>query len=216
MARPERTVSPSPARRTLRLFALNLLILGGAMVLLWVGYRVLHHPRVAVPPVAMPAGVVTGRAPGPLVSGDYGLTLHGARWIAQSSLPPGLHLTFRARPGPLVDYLVLDVSVRNQGTRPLPLSYLGAGQDVRLLLVSLDPVSYYREPLSPPEAELITHETPLASGTLAPRAERRGVLVYAVERFRKRFELVATPETGAGAAAGPALQQPAIEMHFTP
>jgi len=195
---------------------LNVLILGGAMVLLWVGYRVLHHPQVTAPPVAVPSDLVAGQAPGPLTSGDLTVTLHGARWIAQDSLPPDLHLTFRARPGPTVDYLVLDVTVRNGGSSPAGLSYLGAGQDVRMLLISNDPVSFYAAPLTPHEAELITHGTALASAALAPGAARRGVLVYAVERFRKAWALLLVPHLPAGVAAEQGLQQPAIEMRFTP
>lgn len=215
MAEPRSTHGPSTAARTLRLFGMNLLILGGAMVLLWLGYRLLHHPRVSSPPVAVPADLVAGDAPGPLGSGPYRLTLHGARWIAQDSLPPDLRLSFRARPGPTVDYLVLDVSVRDAGERPAPLTYDGAAQDVRLLLSSTDPVSFYTEPLSPQEARIVAREEALANGTLAPGAARRGVLVYAVERFRRRWSLwFLPPPPDVAPEEGP--QQPAIAMRFAP
>lgn len=216
MARTRRDRPPSSGTRTLKLFGLNLLILGGGMLLLWVGYRVLHHPQVTAPPVAVPADLRVGTAPGPLTSGDYGLTLDGARWIAQSSLPPGLHLSFRARPGPTVDYLVLDVTVRNLGGRPIALSYVGSEQDVRLLLTSTDPVSFYAEPVPPQEAKLITRDPVFGSGPLAAGAERRGALVYAVERFRKRWALLMVPEPPDAPAAGPGPQQPALEMRLTP
>lgn len=216
MARTRRDRPPSAGARTLRLFGLNLLILGGGMVLLWAGYRVLHHPQVTAPPVAVPSDLQVGAAPGPLTSGGYKLTLDGVHWIAQSSLPSGLHLSFRARPGPTVDYLVLAVTVRNLGDRPAALTYVGSEQDVRLLLTSTDPVSFYAEPVPPEEAALITHDPVFASGTLAAGAERRGALVYAVERFRKRLALLMVPQAPGNVPAGQAPQQPAIEMRFTP
>lgn len=215
MARPPRQRPASAAGRFLRFFATNLLILGGGMTLLWLGYRVLHHPQVTAPPVAVPAGLSVGTAPAAVASGDYRVALDGARWVSQDSLPADLHLTFRARPGPTVDYLVLEVTVQNTGQRPLPFRYEGEGADVRVLLASTDPVSFATAPLSPEEARLIAGGAPLAAGPVPPGAALRGELVFAVERFRKRWSLLVLPES-ANAPPGAAPQTPAIELRFRP
>ncbi len=207
-------VKASAASRTLRLFALNLLVLGGGLFLLWLGHRVLHHPQATEPPVATPAGLVGGDAPGPLTSGAYRVSLDGSRWISQASLPPGLQLSFRARPNGLVDYLVLRLTVRDLGERPLPLSYIGASQDVRLLLVSTDPVSFYTTPLTPAEARTISGDAPLANGPVPAGGERQGVVVYAIERTRKGLSLLALAT--AAPSGAPAAEQPALRMSFVP
>lgn len=195
---------------------LNLAIFGGAMVLLWAGYRVLHHPRGTAPPVPTPSDLTSGDAPGPLASGAYRLTLGPARWVKQSSLPTGIHLTFRARPIVLVDYVVVHVTVANGGSRRLPFSFEGAGQDVRLLLASTDPESAFTEPLTPHEAALVSGDAALASGPLAPGESRSGVVAYALEPFHKGLELLLVPDYPPGVTPESGRQTPAIEMRFTP
>ena len=207
---------PSPARRTARLFLLNLLVFGGAMLLLWGGSKLLHHPRGAAANVPMPAGMVVGRAPGPLDSGDYRLWLQGARWVRQDSLPGNVRLSFRARPNMLVDYLVVHVTVGDRGGATLPLSYQGAEQDVRFVLGSNDPDSRYVEPVPPADAATISGDAPLASGALAPGERRSGVLVYAIEPFRKGFALLLIPRYAAGGSPDAGPIEPALEMRFAP
>ncbi len=207
---------PSPGRRTARLFLLNVVVFGGAMVLLWGGSKLLHHPRGAAANVPMPAVMVVGRAPGPLDSGDYRLRLEGARWVRQDSLPKDLRLSFRARPNVLVDYLVVRVTAVDRGAGALPLGYYGAEQDVRFVLGSNDPDSSYAEPVPPSDAATISGEAPLSSGALAPGERRSGVLVYALEPFRKGLALLLIPAYAAGVSPDRGPTQPALELRFAP
>jgi len=209
---PRRT----PAERTARLFLLNVLVFGGAMLLLWGGSKLLHHPRDAGATVPMPAVMTVGEAPTVLASGDYRLGLERARWVRQDSLPKDLRLSFRARPNVLVDYLVVRVTVVDRGAGPLPLGYYGAEQDVRFVLSSSDPTSAYAEPVPPADAAAISGERPLASGALAPGERRSGVLVYALEPFRKGLALLLIPDYAAGAPPDRGPTQPAIELRFAP
>lgn len=216
MARPSSNTPRSPARRALRMAGMNAAIFATALVAVWLGYRLLHNPRDAGPGVPTPSVMSVGDAPGPLLSGDYRLELDGARWIAQDSLPKDLPLSFRARPSALVDYLVLRVTVSNEGAAAVPFSFLDSGQNVRLLVVSYDPHTVYVDALDPREAALISGETPLASGALAAGSSRSGVVVYALERYRKGLRLLLVPSYPTGEAPADGPQHPAIEMRFTP
>ncbi len=208
--------APGPGQRLLRVAGMNVLIVVGALALLYGGSKLLHRPTGTEPRVAMPARMTRGPSPGPLDAGAYRLTLSDARWIPQADVPADAPLSFRARPSALVDYLVLDVRMSDIGSAPAALSYTGAGQDVRLLLASADPEAFVREPLSPAEARAITGQEPLPSGTMAAGEHRAGVLVYAVERYRADFRLLAVPQYAPGTVpqAGPA--EPALEMRFRP
>lgn len=216
MARQRTDALPSPARRTLRVMRDFLLIFGVAFLLPWLGYRVFHQPRGTDPAVAMPAHVTGGSAPGTYDSGDYRLAVSGVRWIRQSELPAGLKLTFRARPSPVVDYLVVSVAVTDKSGGGLPLTFDGSGQDVRLLLASTDPAAFHTDPISPSEAEAIAGEPPLTSGALGPGDRRSGVLVYAVEPYRKGLELVLVPVYPIGTTPADGPQQPAFEIRLPP
>jgi len=212
---------PSPGQRTARLFLLSFLILGGAMLLLWGGSKLLHHPRGAGATVPMPAAMVVGQAlvgrtPAALDSGAYRLRLEGARWVRQNSLPEGLRLSYRTRPNMLVDYLVVRVTVEDRGGSALPLSYRGVGQDVRFVLGSNDPTSSYTEPVPPSDAAAISGDAPLASSALTPGERRTGVLVYAVEPFRKGFELLLIPQYRPGVSPDGGPTQPALALRFAP
>ncbi len=213
---PQPHPRPSPGRRTARLFLLNLAIFGGAILLLWGGSKLLHHPRGPGATVPMPADMVVGRAPAALDSGDYRLRLESARWVRQSSLPAGLRLSYRTRPNVLVDYLVVRVSVEDRGAGALPLTYRGAEQDVRFVLGSNDPTTSYTEPVPPADAATISGDAPLASGALAAGERRSGVLVYAVEPFRKGLELLLIPQYAPGASADTGPAQPALAVRFAP
>lgn len=215
---PTRTESrlPSSRARLLRVVGLNVLILGGALLLTWLGAVLLHRPTGTTPRVPMPAAMVRGTSPGPLDAGPYRLTLSGAFWVRQAQVPADAPLTYRARPGASVDYLVLEVYWSNTGTDPLPFTYLGSGQDVRLLLASADPEAFVREPLLPAEARAISGREPLASGPLAPGEHRNGVLVYAVEPFRSDFRVLAVPTYAAGQMPADGPTEPALEMRFRP
>jgi hypothetical protein len=214
--RPDARPANAARRRLLRLAWQNLLIFGGALALVWLGSIVLHRPTGTEPRVATPKGMMRGRAPGPLDAGDYRLILSGASWVPQASLPADAPLSFRARPSALVDYLVLDVRLSNLGDGTLPLDYVGARQDVRLLLASADPEAFVREPLTPDEARTVSGREPLASAPLGPQERRAGVLVYAIERYRSDLRLLAVPvyATGQTPAEGP--DAPALEMRFRP
>lgn len=216
MARPAPTSRPSPGRRTARLFLLNLLIFGGAMVLLWGGSKLLHRPQGPSATVPMPADMVAGQAPAALDSGAYRLRVESARWVRQSSLPEGLRLSYRTRPNVLVDYLVVRVSVEDRGQKALPLTYLGSEQDVRFVLGSNDPSTSYTEPVPPADAATISGDAPLASGALAAGERRTGVLVYAVEPFRKGFELLLIPHYRSGVSPEGGPTQPALALRFAP
>ncbi|MEJ2358939.1 MAG: hypothetical protein P8Y13_12810 [Deinococcales bacterium] len=194
---------------------MNVLIFGGAMLLFWSGSKLLHHPRTVGATVPKPADMTVGQAPAALDSGDYRLQIDGARWVKQDALPSGVRLTYRARPNVLVDYVVVRVTVADRGASKLPLSYEGAVQDVRFLLASRDPESFYTEPVPPSDARLISGAAPLKSGALAAGEQRGGVLVYAVEPFRKAFSLLLIPVYGdTPPEQGP--QHPAVELHFAP
>ncbi len=214
-ARPN-TTRLSTARRAARLALMNAGLFGGALLLVWLGSVVLHRPTGTEPRVGAPAGMVRGAAPGPLASGDYRVLLSDANWIPQSQVPADAVLSFRARPDALVDYLVLGVTVANTGPGPLALTYLGAGQDVRLLLTSSDPEPFARDPLSPAEAVQVAGRPGLANGPLAAGERRSGVLVYAVERTRRAFALWAVPAYAPGQTPDQGPQTPAVELRFRP
>jgi len=198
-----------------RLAAMNAAIFVGALLLAWLGYKLLHRPYDAGPGVPTPGKMSVGEAPGPLVSGDYRLRLDGVRWVDQDSLPKDLQLSFRARPSAVVDYLVLDVSVTDLGRAEVPLTFTDAGQNVRLLVVSSDPESVYIDPLDPREASRISGVAPFTAGPLAAGATRRGALVYPVERYRKGLRLLFVPAYAPAASPRDGPQEPAIEMHFS-
>lgn len=215
MAEPRYRPPRSPAARALRVAGMNAAIFVGALLLVWLGYKLLHRPHDAGPGVPTPRAMTVGDAPGPLVSGDYRLRLDGVRWVDQDSLPAGLQLSFRARPSAVVDYLVLEVSVTNMGGAEAPLTFADAGQNVRLLVVSNDPQSVYVEPIDPREASLISGAAAFQSGPLSAGATRRGVLVYPIERFRKGLKLVFVPAYPPATAPRDGPQQPAIAMRFS-
>ncbi len=214
MARSDPDPRPRLPRRVLRMLRDFLLIFGVAFLLPYVGYRVLHHPRGTEPAVAMPPGVVVGTAPGSFVSGDYRLTVSGVRWVRQSSLPPGLKLSFRARPSAVVDYLVVSLTIADSADTGLPLTFEGSGQDVRLLLASTDPARYHVDPIGVDEAAAIAGEPGLADGPLLPGEQRSGVVVYAIEPYRKALELLLVPVYGVGVTPEQGPQHPAFEIHL--
>lgn len=212
MARSPSEGSRAATRRTLQVVRDFLLIFGVAFLVPYLGYRLLHHPRGTAPTVAMPAVVTTGTAPGTFASGDYRLTVSGVRALKQSDLPPGLNLTYRARPTALVDYLLVSVTVADVGASALPLTFAGSGQDVRLLLASTDPESFNTNPVDAEEATVIAGQQALGAGTLAPGERRSGVLVYAIEPYRKGLELVLVPVYGVGVTPAQGPRWPAFEI----
>lgn len=214
MARPEPEARRTPPRRVLRVLRDYLLIFGLAFLVPYVGYRLLHHPRGTEPAVAMPPGVVVGNAPGTFTSGAYRLTVSGVRWVRQSSLPADLKLSFRARPSPLVDYLVVSLAVADTADTGLPLTFDGSGQDVQLLLASTDPARFHTDPIGVDEAATIAGEPALADGALLPGEQRSGVVVYAIEPYRKALELLLVPVYGVGVTPEQGPQHPGFEIRL--
>lgn len=205
MSRSRPNAQRTPLGRAARMGLGYVLIFGLAMLALWGGSRLLHHPRgrAAVP---SPATMVSGQAPTTLVSGDYRLSVEAARWIRQDALPKDLRLSYRSRPSPLVDYLVLAVAVADLGAGPLPLRYADSGQNVRFVVTSNDPDTFFVEPVPASDAAAIAGTPALPNGSLAAGATRTGVLVFAIEPYRKNLELLLVPSypTGSGPAQGPA------------
>jgi len=184
-------------------------------VLIWGGSKLLHHPRTVGATVPKPADMTVGQAPAALDSGGYRLRIDGARWVKQDSLPSGLRLTYRSRPNVLVNYVVVRVSVANRGASTLPLSFEGTVQNVRFLLASRDPGSFYTAPVPPSDAAAISGASPIGNGPLAAGEQRSGVLVFALEPFRKDLSLLLIPAYG-DVPPGQGPQHPALELRFTP
>lgn len=191
------------------------LMLAAVVLALWGGSKLLHRPSGSAA-VMVPAHMTSGAAPGPVDSGGYRLTLDGVRWVRQDALPPSLKLEYRARPNVLVDYLVLDVTVANTSAQALALRYAGTAQDVRFELTSVDPEPFHTEPVAAAEAPLIAGTTALAGGPLAAGARRSGVLVFALEPFRKRLALLLVPHYPAGTLPDQGPPYPAIRLELKP
>jgi hypothetical protein len=106
----------------------------------------------------------------------------------------GLELSSRARIGSLVDFVIVNVEFRNDGSEPVSLDYYGSAQRADLLLGARRPVPpTVSLPLLPRDLESIGGLEPLPSRVLEPGETIAGSLIYPLNRHARDLAFAVLP-----------------------